>query len=250
MQDAEANKKAGCAFLILVIIFVFMFKDCSGDHDNAAIAKVQATQEIQNSSDVKTAPYRGGVAVLDGSAGYWVFNDVVYATNGTAKIKSPSIGYAPPAIDQQAIEDAVAIYLKDGTINTETIGETVTANIVELKSLSKTTLNNKNAMNFIFGENSRFCSVSATVEHLKKTEGHLLNNENNNPEFDMDCNWDGGQFFISSNWKTYAKLDFIEKESQQFDIHLDAELIEIGEKGRILKVSVKDIPFDLSKAEL
>lgn len=246
MQDAEANKKAGCAFLILIIIFVFMFKDCSGDHDNAAIAKVQATQEIQNSSDVKTAPYRGGVAVLDGSAGYWVFNDTVYATNGVAKIKSPSIRYAPLAIDQRDIELAIENYQKDGTINTNEVGQVIDAKIDKLAKISETTLNDKRAVNFYFGEDDRFCSVAATFEHLKANKGHIRT-DGTNPEFSVSCDWDGGYFIIYQEWDNLAELHFSITEPAQGNLQFDAELIEDGDKGRILKVNAKDIVFDISK---
>lgn len=250
MQDAQSNKKMGCWFVIGIIIIAVFLTDFSDKNDSHAVSLVQSTQTEPAAHKLRTAPFRGGVAVIaNGTAGYWVFNDVVYATNGVAKGWSPDIKYSLPAIDQASIEEAITAYEKDGTVNNDQIGEILNANLNNLLLFSKASMNNKKALSFYLGkDDNNYCDVSSTFDYLKKFQGEIYT-DHGDPEFNVTCSWDGGSFILHESWETFAKLIFIESQNAEMNLNMTAELIETGNKGRVLKVTATNIPFDISKAK-
>lgn len=95
--------------LLICILALFTFAGCSGERPG--YEKISATWEDRYSiTSWETGPLLGGTAVLvNGFAGYWLKDGVVFATNGVAKGHSDKIEvpYAPPSVDQTAVEKAI-----------------------------------------------------------------------------------------------------------------------------------------------
>ena len=72
-----------------------------------------AMNSIQNGKENdeslwKTGPLSGGIAILSqGDRAYWYKDGILYAANGTAKMASPNLNYAPTGIGFSEIEKAV-----------------------------------------------------------------------------------------------------------------------------------------------
>jgi hypothetical protein len=260
----KINSKAGMWITFIVISFL-VYKcllpsqgiqqaeanQSEYQNDSLAIRLVLETQKDQRAKKSITAPYRGGVAVLsENSASYWVYKNIVYSVNGIASNWSPSISYAPPAIEHNDIIKAIEAYHRNGKINSKPISTKVDAEITKLIGFSSTTLANKKAYSFYLGSDDKnYCDVAVTADLITKNKGIIKSNENKN-EFSVTCNWNGGYFILLDGDTTNVIFTMKpNKDGAEATFTLIGAFVENGKEGRILNVSTKnEIPFDGSKA--
>ena len=81
-------------------------------HADAIAAVKQTFRAGQRYERIRTAPFRGGVAVLvDKDAAYWVGDGKVHAANSTASIWSPGLPWSPTGIHLISIQKAIRAQL-------------------------------------------------------------------------------------------------------------------------------------------
>ena len=86
------------------VLFVISAVLTIRDKDQAVLATIPEDQA--HTWDIAALDDGIGI-IVNGSAGYWVKDGVVYAVNGIAKNMSPSVAYAPAEITWLTLEQSI-----------------------------------------------------------------------------------------------------------------------------------------------
>ena len=105
----DMGRKQAAKFLIGALAMVGIGYNLNLDKvEGPALSAVLETIPQGQAHTWETGQLNDGVAVVvNGTAGYWVKDGTVYATNGIAKNWSSGIEYSPAEISQSNVEAAV-----------------------------------------------------------------------------------------------------------------------------------------------
>lgn len=95
------------------------------------------------------------------------------------------------------------------------------------------------------GDKENYCTVTFTNDFFKSSKGKLSNLRRNQPEFDMDCNWDSNYYVISTDDDTFVKANFYGKEDQPMTLFVDIDAKLTTTNGESASVSGNDIAIEL-----